>query len=568
MKKFLTLIILVGVFLLRISGVKAYAVTMSREYIDNVWSFHYRDGDMWTFGNLPYNYADGKLVYCIQPDARINIDTYYTYDDFSISGYTEDEKRQMELISYYGYGFPGHESLRYYMATQELIWLFSPDEYITWNTSKNEDGEVIDVSAEKNEIMRLVNNHNKVPSFYNYGFNTETDYIIAFDSNNALDKYRIEVPEGVSYEMINNSKIKFTSNKIGPYKVYFKKKRVVNENTLVYNNDSLRTQKLAVFKGPDINEFSINLYFNGSYVEIDKKDIETNELISDSNTIIKIKNLNTGNYVNDKEYTLHNGYNWLYLPVGKYKIEEIIAPKDYYLDEEGITFELSVGSDTRNYITLFNKKIKGKININKIDEEDKNLEGVKFEIYDEEDNLVDEITTTSSITSSKELPLGKYKVKEVNTLYGYEKNDEIYEVELKYKDQNTKIVNEDIDIINKKIKCEIVLITKSKDLMLDAKFGIYDKNNNLILSDYTINGKKEIYLPYGEYILKELEVPDGYKINNKEISFSVNDITCASSFEFDNDKIIMPDTFTKNNSIFLIILLINITSYAYYKKNC
>ena len=566
MKKILTLFLLVGVFLIRISGVKAYSVTMSREYIDNVWSFHYRNNDMWTFGNLPYNYADGKLVYCIQPDARINIETYYTYDDFSISGYTEDEKRQMELISYYGYGFPGHESLKYYMATQELIWLFSDDEYITWNTSKNEDGDVIDISYEKNEIMRLVNSHSTKPSFYNYGFTTETDYIIAYDSNNALEKYSIEVPEGISYEMISNNKIKFKSSKIGSYKVYFKRKRIVNENTLVYNNESLRTQKLAIFKAPDIDEFSINLYFNGSYVEIQKKDIETNDLILDENTVIKIKNLDTDKYVNDKEYKFSNGKVWLYLPIGKYKVEEINAPSGYYLDKKGITFEISNGGDTYNELVLFNEKVKGKININKINEENEKLEGVKFGIYDEDDNLVDEIVSSKEKTSSKELPLGKYIIKELESLYGYEKNNNTYEVELIYKDQNTRLVNEDINIINKKIKCEIVLITKSKDMMIDGKFGIYDNDNNLILSDYTLNGRKEIYLPYGDYILKQLEVPDGYKLNNKEIKFSVNDLICASSFEFDNEKIIMPDTTTENNSIFLVLLFINLTSYAYYKK--
>ena len=75
-----------------IKGVKAEVVSISQNFIDGVWSYHYRNGDYWTFGNLPFNYANGKLVYCIQPDARINIDTYYTYSDFGLSGYSEYEK--------------------------------------------------------------------------------------------------------------------------------------------------------------------------------------------------------------------------------------------------------------------------------------------------------------------------------------------------------------------------------------------------------------------------------------------------------------------------------------------
>jgi hypothetical protein len=70
-----------------IKGVKAETVNVTQQFVDNVWSFHYRNGSVWTFGNLPYNYADGKLVYCIQPDARITTNTYNVYSDFTLSGY-------------------------------------------------------------------------------------------------------------------------------------------------------------------------------------------------------------------------------------------------------------------------------------------------------------------------------------------------------------------------------------------------------------------------------------------------------------------------------------------------
>ena len=96
MKKLLSIfVVLFVVFAVGIKGVKAETVTMTRNYIDGVWSYHYRGGDWWTFGNLPYNYANGKLVYCIEPDSRINTDVYYTYGDFGISGYSEDTKREM-----------------------------------------------------------------------------------------------------------------------------------------------------------------------------------------------------------------------------------------------------------------------------------------------------------------------------------------------------------------------------------------------------------------------------------------------------------------------------------------
>ena len=469
---FKLIIILTTVFVFGIKGVKADSVNVVKEYVDNVWSFHYRNGSMWTFGNLQKDYADGTLVYCIQPDASLNTSDYYSYDNFDITGYSEYDKNQMELISYYGYGYPEHDSLRYFMATQELLWLFSPDEWITWNTSEYNDGENIDISYEKNEIMRLVNNHNKKPSFYQEEIVSEIDSISLYDENGVLDNYDIEVDENLSYERDGN-RITFYSDKKGKFNVRFTKKRYLSSRTLAFNNEDIWTQKLALFGEPYFEDFSITL--------------------------------------------------------------------DY--------------------------KVNGIINIYKQNEEGEYLSGVKFDIYDEEENIVDEVETIDGIASSKELELGNYKVKEVENIYGYEPNDTIYEVNLSYNDQDASIVIENLYVINNRIKCEIVLITTSDEENLDTEFNIYDKDMNLIYSGETINGRAEISLPYGDYILKEIGVPDGYLLNEEEIKFSVNDITCASNFRIDNEKVYMPDTTTSSNISYLILFIINLTSYAYYKKN-
>ena len=550
-----------------IKGVKADVVSISQDFIDGVWSYHYRNGDYWTFGNLPFNYADGKLVYCIQPDARINTGTYYTYSDFGLSGYSENDRRQMELISYYGYGFPGHESLKYYMATQELIWLYSPDEWIKWTVTNDENSEEIDVSYEKNEILRLVNNHYTRPSFYGQSFVSDSNTMYIKDWSSILDKYDVIVPSEIDY-VKNNDGISFKASKLGTYPVKFVKRRTVNDVTLVYDNDSLRTQKLAVFGQPDFEEFEINITFEGSYVEIYKKDADTNEIITDTGNSIRVLNTDTNKYITDYDFKFSNGMVWFYFPIGRYKIEEVSASSGYYINTNGLEFEIVEGDDGYKTIDFYNDKTEGKININKVDEDGNNLSGVKFEVYDEEGNVVDTITTTDSSTSSKSLPLGKYTVKEVENLYGYEKNDTVYEVNLEYNNQEESIVYNNLDIVNKKIKCEIVLVTTSDKEVLNTSFNVYDLDGNIVYSGTTIDGKSEFYLPYGEYILKEVSVPDGYKLNEEEIKFSVNDITCASNFKINNEKVVMPDTTTQSSFIYFALLLINLGSYVYYKKNC
>ena len=566
MKKICSLIVLLlVVFIYGLNPVKADAVTMSRDFIDGVWSYHYRNGEMWTFGNLPFNYADGKLVYCIEPDARVNVGTYYTDDNFSISGYDDYEKTQMELISYYGYGFPGHDSIKYYMATQELIWLYSPDEWIKWTNTDNEYGEEIDINYEKYEIMRLVNSHYTKPSFYGQNFTSNSNTLYLRDNNNTLDKYEIMVPDELSYERESYS-INFTASKLGTYTVKFKKRREVEERTQVYYNDSLRTQKLAVFGEPDIEEFAIDVSFTGSYVEIYKKDIDTNQLITDKGNVINIRNKDTNEFIRDTNFVSSNGKVWFYFTVGRYKIEELSSSEGYYLNTNGLEFEIVEGDDTSKKIDFYNDKVEGKININKTDEDGNNIKGVIFEIYDEEGNIVDTITTTDSKTESKLLPLGKYIVKEKETVYGYQKNDTEYEVNLEYNNQEEAIVYKDIDIVNEKIKCKIVLVTTSDKKVLNTTFNVYDLDYNLVYTGKTIDGKAEFVLPYGDYILKEIEVPDGYKINDEEIRFSVNDITCASNFTIDNKKVEMPDTYKEGNIFLVIMIIINVGSYVYYKK--
>ena len=55
--------------------------------------------------------------------------------------------------------------------------------------------------------------------------------------------------------------------------------------------------------------------------------------------------------------------------------------------------------------------------------------------------------------------------------------------------------------------------------------------------------------------------------NEEEISFSVNDITCASTLKVNNEKVIMPVTSTENNIAYLIIMLLDLGGLVFVKKS-
>lgn len=133
------------------------------------------------------------------------------------------------------------------------------------------------------------------------------------------------------------------------------------------------------------------------------------------------------------------------LDIGKYILRETKTRKEYKIAlEQNITIEWG---KTLN-LTIENEKMKGKVKITKISEDDNLITGevagtpianVKFEIYDDSGKLVDTlITKADGIAISKDLVVGKYIVKEKETGEYYEINEKDFEVEIT---KNGEVVN-------------------------------------------------------------------------------------------------------------------------------
>ena len=451
-----------------IKGVKADIgdhVTLTKNELDGVWAYHYLNGDMWIYINLPLRYANDKLVYCIEPDVRITTSDYIIYD-FNRSGYNEESRKKMELISYYGYRYDGHDDLKYYIATQDLIWRMYAGADIRW-TKGGEYGEEIDISKEKNEILDLISKHNVLPSF-NASINdikvNETREFI--DTNGVLNNYDLEYSSDLEIIKENN-KLIITPKKQGEYTINFVHKKNYESKTLLYDNFSTMTQSVAAFGAPVLINGSMKV-ISKIDVNIYKKDKDTKELILDEGNKIKIKNLDTDTYIGDYEFI--NGKLTLTLGEGNYKIEEISSSYSYSIND-GLEFTIS-------------------------------------------------------------------------------------------KDDLTK----DIDFFNEKIKCEIVVFSTSGDIKLDSDFEVYDLEGNLVYKGRTNDGEARFYLEYGNYIVKEISVPNGYILNDNEISLEVSDTICSSRVTFNNDKVVMPITSKECNISYLILFFLNIIGYVFTKK--
>lgn len=554
------IIILVIMFLLMgIKSVKGASLdtTVTKSYVDNIWSFHYRNGRVFSYGQLKQNYTNGKLAYCIQPETSINFSNYNSYDDWGISGYSDEAKRKMELYAYYGYGFDGHDSIEYYMATQELIWRLSKDEDIVWHTGDNSSTPIIDISYEKNEILRLADTYGRMPSYNNSNNSTYVNKeIVLTDHNNVYEGF--DIVTDLEYKK-NGNQLIFNIDKMGSYEILIKPKKHGYDKTIVYDREDSPTQDLATFKMPDLQEGRFKINVTKTTVNIYKRDKETNELIKDLGNKVLI---------NDTEYEFTNGVISLRLGEGIYTVKEINSSNGYYINNEELKFTVESDSGVKD-IDFYNERIKGKVDIKKINEDGELLSNVKFELYDDTGKKIDEIITTEKeYDSSIILPLGRYTLKEVKTLNGYELDNKTYNVSLINDNNVDPIISRKIEIINKKILCEITFISSDElGKKVSTSYEVYDKDMNVIYKGNTTNGEAKLSLTYGKYYIKETGIENGYILNDELKEFEVSDDFCLTSLTITNKETIYPKTSTKYEMWPLLIILLDILGVIYVKKN-
>ena len=327
-------------------------------------------------------------------------------------------------------------------------------------------------------------------------------------------------------------------------------------------------------------------------LKIVKQDDETKQPVLLANTEFKVYDLDAKKYVEQvttypntvvhKSYfTDENGY--LILPeslkCGNYRIEEVRAPDGYTQNTQYVEIKVdkntayqmdSVSGDAIITVTYENHPVKGKLVIHKSGEtlksfkkdfvyEETSLEGAEFEIYAAEDiftpdHQVDEQgnrhviyakdTLVKTVTTNKngeavikDLPLGKYRVKETKAPAGFVLNPDSQEVSFIYKDQNTPEIEEKLEFSNERQKVELSVEKRDAETgkaLKGATFGLYNKEAissgdkvivkaDTLLQEITSNEKGKaaftLDLPLGRYYVKELQAPAGYVSSDEILEF-------------------------------------------------
>lgn len=343
-------------------------------------------------------------------------------------------------------------------------------------------------------------------------------------------------------------------------------------------------------------------------LKVIKIDKDTKQVIKRANIKFKIYDVNNKEYicqmVNDKkicEYkTDSNGIMITPKPLssGKYKLTEADEAIDGYTwNNESVLFEIDENTKLKTdneegilFETKFeNKRVLGNLEITKYGEELNyleqgyeynkiNLSGVKIGLY-QNDKLIKEYTTNEEgKITIKNLELGKYIIKELETVNNHVLDNSEYMVDIKYKDQYTKVVNYKLTINNYLPKGTLEFtktnISKSKALP-NTLMEIYTlEDDKLIFSGRTDKDGKIIIkdLPIGKYYLLEKEAPKGYVINSNKQEFEIleNGQIVVSEMQ---DEMVVKVPITEKiviteyvYPIILIILSVGLIVYANKKK--
>lgn len=260
--------------------------------------------------------------------------------------------------------------------------------------------------------------------------------------------------------------------------------------------------------------------------------------------------------------TDENGYGetpLLYL--GKYEVREIKAPFGYVLDSQPKTAELTYAGQEvsiRDTVeTVFMNDYQGvRISLSKIMEKDEKFgignadeyKNVRFGLFASEEitasngtsipagGLISQISLDENMSAviAEKIPFGKYYVQEIATDEKYVLNGEKYLVTFEYMGQDIQTVDIDCGQFINSIKRGSVhgnKVNESGEPLENALFGLFrtdctefDAGNALMTAVSDENGYFEfVNIPYGEYVVTEIEAPSGYIFSDEKYSVSISE---------------------------------------------
>lgn len=428
-------------------------------------------------------------------------------------------------------GFAYTKDLRfgeYYLkelAVGDNYWLNGKKYFVT--ISENEKIEIVHIKNEPVQMKLRV---------LKYDADSETKEAIKGTKFKVVSKATGEDVEFTEFfGIIPIKKIVFTTDKNG--EIVFPQKLSAGDYQLVETKPSegfnaIEPIDFTIGRNTNYEEIEIlgkvttievaNTRIKGN-LKIVKIDEETQETLEG----VKFKITCTDGFMEGEEWielTDENGeINLTNLQYGKYEGVEVEGLWNYVENKEPIKFEITENGKTIE-LTVTNKKIRGSVELLKVDEDtNRPLEGAEFELYNGE-NLVGIYTTDKDGKIVVEgLEAGNYYWKEVVAPNNYNVNDD---VELYFSILEDKEVIK-LEISNKVKEGEVDFSktdVSTGDLVEGATIHIKGQDEQNSHIDFEFVSTKEetrFKLPVGKYEFAETIAPEGFVINEEVGYFEI-----------------------------------------------
>lgn len=536
--------------------------------------YAYYDNQSHGYNAIRYT-MNNKTVYCIELGTDITSYTYNSTDDLKSSGLTDEQIEYLKLLSYYGYDYQDHQDdIYYYMATQELIWIYLNEQAtFEWIESKSEPDKKINIEKYKQNILELVDNHLSRPDLPNNITIKVGNSVSLEDENNVISNYYVEENRMVDTKIDGNTLIITPKgDTIGETSLILKEKSEYDNNNILYYYDN--SQKMISAGTIRSNEYTINLSIEGANLKVLKFDNDNNVNVSSGEASLEGAEYEIYNSNNDLierfQTDKYGTYTVKNLALGKYYIKEIKPSKGYLLNDEITNLTLSLPSQKA---IVYEEVIKSKIEILKMygyDSINHQLPepNITFNIYNKDNKLYKSLTTNENGYLEFYLPYGTYTIKQENTTPGYSK---IEDIKLKIDENSNNIIR--YNLLNKDLSTYLKIIKIDSDSGLPilnnhATFKIKNlsdgnyieyENNNI----FETNDQGEVIIPvklsYGKYEIEEVKVPENYyKDKNVIITIDENsyfyyndDYGCLLDIELSNDISKSKLTIIKDKEVFI-----------------
>lgn len=534
--------ILIGIFIgVMILNVSNYAnagindTVIDKNRMDGVYAIT-KIGGVDRIFHLNMYRMNGVVAYCIDIGVDITTNIYNSTGDFGISYLTREQIDYIRSISYVGYGYPGHDDYRFYMAAQEIIWEYLSGVEVYWSNEMSANGKEIDINNFKAEIIRMRDE-------YARGLNIKLErgeyYIgeevsVSVVSGN-IENYTVSSDNNSSVSVNGNGLVIKMGNDIGKGKVTLNKRGIYNyDSQLYYYNTSQR-----LISNGNYNNDSIELSFNIKGVSLNVEVIDNrtgsnrpySSKASLEGSIYEIRDSNdklVGTYETNSE----GKFNVNDLVFGKYYIKLIKPGRGYEHDDE--VKEFTIDSYT-NKLVLEQKLISNVFKINKVyggNGDYKPEAGIKFRISNPDEHFDQAVVTDKKGSALIRLLYGSYTVSQENTVSGYSKVDNF---KLEVLEESHDFIN--INLVNEQIlvKLKVVTYEKNKDKPFNMEGFAYkvkrDSDNTYIESNgediFYTNNRGELLIPvnlgYGTYYLEQVDSPNGVILNKEKYEIKIDD---------------------------------------------